>query len=112
MKSINTLKAELAFKLTKRAFDVQNSGMWIERISQCVELEDLCKLSAEFSSKHRKCTYPRSYEQAAEEALHALLGHVLTMRIPEQDRLKMMSILRQQRSNLAWLQRACFHYGL
>lgn len=112
MKSTKFPEAEIAFRLTKRAQDVQNSGMWIQRITQCATLEELAELSNELYGKHRRCTYPRTYEQATEQALNAIFGHVLNMRIPEQNRLEMFAILRQQRSNFAWLQRACSHYGL
>ena len=112
MKSIKYPEAVLTFRLTKRARDVQNSDLWIKRITQCTSLEELCVISDELYGKHRKCTYPRPYEQTTEQALHAIFGHVLNMRIPEQNRLEMFSMLRQQRTNHAWLQRACVHYGL
>ena len=112
MKSISVLTAELSFKVTKRALEVQNSNMWLERLAQCVELEDLTKLAQELFTKHQKCTYPRNYEQTAEKAASALIGHVLSMRITEQNRLEMLHIISKQRSNIKWLQRACFFYGL
>ena len=112
MKATKFPEAELTFRLTKRAQDVQNSDLWVKRIAQCTSLEELCALSDELYGKHQKCMYPRTYEQTTEQALHAIVGHVLNMRIPEQNRLEMLSLLRQQRSNLQWLQHACAHYGL
>ena len=112
MKSLHTIHNELAFRATKRALDVQNSSVWIGRIAKCEDLEQLCKLSEELRTKHRVCKYPKPYAQAVEEAASALVGKVLSLRITERDRLEMLSIIGQQRSNFAWLQRACFHYGL
>lgn len=112
MKATKSPEAVLTFRMTKRAQDVQNSDLWIKRITQCTSLEELCTLSNELYSKHRKCTYPRTYEQTTKQALHAIFGHVLNMRIPEQNRLEMLRMLRQQRTNHAWLQRACIFYGL
>ena len=112
MKSNTFIAAELTFRATKRAATVQNSSMWVERITQAKTLEELCKVSEELRTKHVVCKYPKPYAQAAEEAASALIGKVLNLRITEQNRLEMLQMLGQQRSNLAWLQRACFHYGL
>lgn len=112
MKSLRNLQTELASRATKHALNVQNSSVWVDRIAKCEDLEQLCKLTEELQTKHTVCKYPKPYAQAAEQAASQLIGHILKLRITEQNRLEMLRMVGQQRSDFNWLQRACIHYGL